>query len=364
MFKSFLILNMLLFYVGAMLSYAQGRIDGFEYSRGDLIEDLLFDYYDNHGFNGSVLVAERGEIIYENTFGIAIYENEEPLDSEIPFYLASLAKQFTAVAVMKLTEEGALNVDDAITKYLPKMPDYYSKVTIHHLLTHTAGLPDYLNSSELKLGMTNQEVYRYLINQKGLIFEPGSRFQYSNSGYVLLSMAIEVATGQTIAEYFNRSFFEPLQMESSFVYTKGQLEQIRVAGYTKKGKLNDYELLTVGDGGFYSTTNDLYRWLEALNNGLVLDQKSLSSLYKPLELSSGRERRYGYGWEIGSNSEGPLVYHTGELAGFRTYMERQLPSGGTIIILTNNSFDRIGKLRNVLVKILDGRLSSLPISKN
>ncbi len=343
----------------------QGRDANFVLSKGDIIEDLLISYYDELGFNGSVLVSQEGEIIYENTLGLANFISEEPLDADLPFYLASLGKQFTAAAIMKLRDQGQLSLSDPVTKFLPLMPPAYRKVTLHHLLTHTAGVPDYLNDFDQVLdNTTNMDVYKLIIDQKRPQYTPGTKFKYSNSGYVLLALVVQSTSGSTIDQFFNSNIFEPLNLNHSFVYGRYNAQEPRTIGFTSKYKLNDYNLLTVGDGGVYATARDLFNWTEILNNGLFLSDSSLQLMYEPVVLSNGRERRYGYGWEIGNNLNGKFVYHTGELCGFRTYLERQLSTKITIIILTNNSFDNVLQLRNTIVKILDGRLSSIDDLKN
>ena len=351
-------------FLAASAAYGQGMSASFALSKGDLIEDLLFSYYDNLEFNGSVLVVENNEVIYENTFGFAEFETEEPLDGDIPFYLASLGKQFTAAAIIKLEEEGKLSLNDPLKKYLPMMPKIYDQIEIHHLLTHTAGVPDYINTLKIaRPGLTNMDVYEALVNLRSLNSMPGSKYRYSNSGYVLLAMVAQVAAGQTIEKYFQDRIFDAFEMNNTFVYSEATKNKVRVKGYTSKKKPDDYELETVGDGGIYSTAHDLYKWEQALNTGKFISKESLDKVYTQVVLTNGRSRRYGYGWEIGSNSEGKLVYHDGELAGFRTYLERQLVPGNAIIILTNNSFSHVADLRNTLVKILDGRLDALPEEK-
>ncbi len=344
--------------MAAVPSLGQGRVADFALSKGDLIEDVLFNYYDA-GFNGSVLVVENNTVIYENTFGFADFTSREPLDGDTPFYLASLAKQFTAAAVLRLAEAGKLNLDDPVTKFLPMMPKAYRQVRIHHLLTHTAGVPDYFALGIARPGLTNMEVYQALVIHKTLDFTPGNKFRYSNSGYVLLALVIQVASGQTIADYFQQEIFIPCNMPHAFVYSAATKGKLRVKGYTAKGKPDDYALFTVGDGGIYATARDLFNWQQALNSGAFISQASLEKMYAPVALANGRVKKYGFGWELGNNLQGKLVYHTGGLAGFRNYIERQLARGNAVIILTNNSFPDVLQLRNTLVKILDGRLTEV-----
>ena len=353
-----------LLFMANTIVYGQGSDKNFALSKGDLIEDLLFNYYDELDFNGSVLVVENNQVIYENTFGFADFDLQEPLDGDMPFYLASLAKQFTAAAIIKLEEEGRLSLQDPLKKFLPMMPKIYDAIEVHHLLTHTAGIPDYINNLAIaEAGLTNMDVYEALIKQRSLYFNPGSKYRYSNSGYVLLAMIVQVASGMTIDSYFQEQIFDAFQMENAFVYSVATSDKQRVKGYTAKNKLDDYDLFTVGDGGIYASARDLYKWEQALNTGKFINKESLDKLYTQVVLTNGRSRRYGYGWEIGNNSQGKLVYHAGELAGFRTYIERQIEPGNAIIILTNNSFSGIAELRNTLVKILDGRLNVIPGEK-
>jgi CubicO group peptidase (beta-lactamase class C family) len=260
---------------------------------------------------------------------------------------------------MKLAEEGKINLNDPLRHYMPQLPQFFTEVKIANLLNHTSGIPDYLTSSIVNDGITNQEVYQYLNNLRRLDFIPGNKFRYSNSAYVLLAMVIEIVSGQSFELYLGENFFTPLGMSNTFVFTSERVLQSRVIGYDEKNKKQDYTLLTTGDGGIYSTTKDLFLWTEALNNGQVLADESLQAMYTPVRLKSGREKRYGFGWELGNNKSGPFVYHSGQLAGFRTYLEYQKSNGKTIIILTNNSFDRIADLRNQLVKILDGRITNI-----
>ncbi len=358
--KNFVVV--ILFCLWAATVIAQGR-DSLAIDKGDLIEDLLFDFYDEYDFNGSVLVAERGEVIYENTFGFSDATQQEPLDADMPFYLASLAKQFTAAAIMQLVEAGKLSLDDPVRKFLPRLPEPYDQVTIYHLLTHTGGVPDYFAAGLARPGITNMDVYKMLVEKGTLDFTPGYKFRYSNSGYVLLAVVIQLVSQKPVEQYFTDAIFKPLGMQHSFVLTPATQYRLRVRGIGKNHKPNDYTLFTIGDGGIYSTARDLFVWQEALNSGKVLSKTSLELMYKPVKLKNGRTRNYGFGWEIGNNTQGPLVYHTGGLAAFRTYIERQLPSGNAIIILTNNSFGEMNELRNWLVKILDNRIASVPLDK-
>jgi CubicO group peptidase (beta-lactamase class C family) len=311
-------------------------------------------------FNGSLLIVEDGKPIYENTLGFANFETKEPLDGEMSFYLASLAKQFTAMGIMMLVEEGKISYDDKLRRFFPLIPKVYRELTVHQLLTHTSGIKDYFKLNIVKEGVRNMDVYEALINNDNLNFTPGEKYQYSNSGYVLLAMIVQIASGEMYESFMERRIFAPLEMTHSYVLTPRNIRTTDVKGYTSKLKSDDYELLTYGDGGIFSTASDLLKWHNALEFNTLVSSTTLQKAYEPVQLRNGQNRRYGYGWEIGNNLYGKLVFHTGGLAGYRTYFERQLDSSNAIILPTNTSNTHILEIRNKLVKILDGRSYKMP----
>lgn len=342
------------------LCYGQGNDPTFALSKGDQIEDLMLRYNELGEFNGSILVVEGGELIYENTLGFANFETQEPLDANTPFYLASLAKQFTAMGIMMLVEEGRISYEDKLSRFFPLMPSIYKKITVHQLLTHTAGVRDYFKMDVAKSGLRNIDVYEALVKRPQLDFAPGTKYNYSNSGYVLLAMIIQIASGELYDKFLQERIFNQLKMEHTFVLTDRNIDKVYAKGYTQKLKPYDYDLLTYGDGGIFSTAEDLLKWHNALANNTLVSSKSLLKAFTPVQLADGQQRRYGYGWEIGNNLYGKLVFHTGGLAGYRTYIERQLGTSDVIIILTNTSNEHILEIRNKLVKILDGRSYKMP----
>lgn len=344
----------------SVFALGQGKVNNFALSAGDRIEDVMLDFYDLEQFNGSILVVEKGEVIYENTFGYVDIAAKEPLDANAPFYLASLSKQFTAVAIMLLEKEGKLNYLDKLINFMPYLPKGYSEVTIHQLLTHTAGIRDYFDMGLNRPGLENADVMEALAKLKGPEFNPGQKYRYSNSGYVMLAMIIEIASGVQYPDYIKKEIFEPLGMTNAFVATQNTKDSVVVKGYDSKFRLDDYDLLTYGDGGIYATAQDLLKWERSIQNAELLDYSSLSLAFKPVTLDNGSERRYGYGWEIGNNMDGRFIYHSGGLAGFRTYMEQQLSEEDALIILSNNSSTKILEIRNTIVKIIDGRPYNMP----
>ena len=330
------------------------------------IHSLIRFYEEERGFNGNILISEEGDIIYENSTGWADNSRGIPMTLNTPFYLASVSKQFTAAAILLLKERGMLKLDDKLTKYVPEMGSYASKISIRHLLNHTSGLPDYFAMGWDEPGLTNALLFDKLqTNTRQLKLKPGNKYRYNNTGYVLLSIVVEKVSGEPYYMFVEKNICDPLGLENTWVFDlrNSQRNQGQKAiGYElNMRRVNDYNLLTTGDGGMYSTIEDLFIWDRSLYTNELLSQESLEQAFQPLALANGSTENYGFGWNIGENLNGKTVYHSGGLAGFRTYIERQLEVDNTIIILNNNSFDDIAEMRNILVKILDGRPYELPI---
>jgi len=328
------------------------------------IHQFIRFYEEERQFNGNILIAEKGKVIYENAIGWANIPASDGLTLETPFYLASIAKIFTATAIIQLQEKGALNYDQKIGVYFPELGTFGNRITIRHLLNHTSGIPDYFKMEWDEPGVTNAQIYGKLVNDMRLNFKPGNKFSYSNTGYILLALIVEKVSGIPFFNYIDKFICNPLEMENTWVHDlrkPGILQKERAIGYNAKMKKDDdYHLLTWGDGGMYSTLQDLFIFDKALYDGSLISSESLEEAYSPVVLSNGTIKNYGFGWVIGSNNNGKVVSHSGGLVGFRNYFERQIEVGNTIIILTNNSNKDIIKIRNTLVKILDGRPYEMP----
>lgn len=329
---------------------------------------MLRFYEDERQFNGNVLVMREGNVIYENAVGWADRENGIGLLLNTPFYLASIAKPITATAVMILVEDGLVNYDDKVVEYLPETGIVGSKITIHHLLSHTSGVPDYFREGWSEPGITNALVYsRWIQSGLKLYNKPGQKYAYSNTGYVLLALIVERASGMPFYQFVDKNIFQPLGMKDSWVHdlrNPGIFQRNRAIGYDLRlKKQEDYDLLTWGDGGMYSTIGDLERFDRGIRSGELLSPASLNAAFTRIPVKGGSKSDYGYGWVIGNNTNGRVISHTGGLAGFRNYFEMQLDVDITIIILTNNSNDDVMQIRNTLVKILDGRPYDFPESR-
>ncbi|MFN1216071.1 serine hydrolase domain-containing protein [Chryseobacterium kwangjuense] len=295
--------------------------------------NVIQNYYDKAEFNGSVLVVNNGKTICDTTLGLSNIEKNIKLDKTTPFYIASLSKPFTAVSIMLLQQKGLLDYDDKASKYID-LPAYARNVSIRQLLTHTSGIRDY-ESIIHKKGLTNQEVLRWLSGESKLQFPSGSTFEYSNSGFIILSLIIEKISQQSYGTFLSEHIFVPLGMKNTWVYEFSSAHQNRAKGYNKEKQPDDYSILTTGDGGIYSTPGDLYLFDQALRNFRLINKSNTDLMYTPATLSDGKTSSYGFGWFIDESEDGKSVSHTGGLSGFRAIFWRDLKHNSCIIALTN-----------------------------
>jgi CubicO group peptidase (beta-lactamase class C family) len=331
-------------------------------NKAEKIDELMTTCYATGLYNGSVLIARDGEIIYHRVFGFADFETGEKLDMNSPFYIASISKQFTAMSIMMLNEQKRLRYDDTLSKYFPELPAYANQITIRHLLTHTSGLPDHLKSGNHAANLSNQDVLDFLVKRDSLAFRPGEQFAYSNSGYVLLAMIIEKASGRLYHTFLKESIFEPLDMHHSLVYDESKPTiPGRSVGYNMFGEEDDYNILTTGAGGIYSTAEDLFKWDQALYQEKIVKAQTLKEAFAPYTLHDGRKSYYGYGWRIVDCHKGKTVEHAGRFGGFKTYLGRQLGRKETIILLTNKGHaSPLDGIRSAIGNILGNQHYLLP----
>ena len=307
-------------------------------------------YHDYGQFNGVILVAENGQIIYKTGIGLANMEWGIPNQPDTKFRIASITKQFTAALILQLVEENKVKLDGKIIDYLPDYRhDTGGKVTLHHLLNHTSGIPSYTN---LPRFFQHESRTRYSVDEfvkkfasGDLEFEPGSQFAYSNSGYYLLGVIIETLTGKFYEEAMKKRIFDPLGMKNSGYDWHATILQNRAAGYQKTldGFVNApyYDMsLPYASGALYSTVEDLYLWDQALYTDKVLSSTSKELMFKP-GLSD-----YGYGFFIRKVPIGRLqgnvkmVQHAGGINGFNTLIVRLVDTQHLIVLLDNTSQGR------------------------
>lgn len=314
------------------------------------IEQLLSKYNEYGQFNGSALVAENGKVIFKKGFGSANMEWNIPNQPDTKFRLGSITKQFTALLIVKLAEEGKIKLDAPVTTYVPDYPkENGDKITIHQLLTHTSGIPNYTNAPNfLKEKARNPYTpadFVKTFSSLPLEFKPGEKFNYSNSGYFLLGYIIEKITGKTYEQYLQETIFTPLKMVNSGFDHSDVILKNRAAGYEKNGKkiVNAAYLdmsIPYAAGSLYSTVEDLYLWDQALYTNKLLSEKSMESLFKPYIKAWGDES-YCYGWSIedinnGDKGKLKIIEHGGGINGFNTIISR-IPADKNLVVLLNNT---------------------------
>lgn len=305
--------------------------------------DSLFNFCHSNGmFNGAVLVSKHDSIIYKKSFGFANEETKEKITPESVFYIASVSKQFTAMGIMLLQEQGKLSYDDKINDFFPNYPEYLKNITVRQLLNHTSGITD---KEYYKLtDPSNKDVLDMLLKQDSLELENGKTFRYSNAGYVMLALIIQKISEKPIDQFFNNEIFEPLKMQNTTA-TKTAAEKIsaKADGYNLIGSKVDYKSSVIGPGGIYSTLNDLEKWNKALNSNTLISKKTLNEAFKNGKLNkdyititmSGQEYGYGFGWMPYNRNEKEYVQHDGFVESYRSLIKKNLTDGCDYIFLTN-----------------------------
>jgi CubicO group peptidase (beta-lactamase class C family) len=330
------------------------------------IDGLLQLYCDYGKFNGTALVAEGGRVIYKKGFGLANMEWNIPNRPDTKFRLGSITKQFTSMLILQLVEGGKISLDGKLSEYLPYYrEDTGKKVTIHHLLTHTSGIPSYTNlpnfADEVSRNPYGVEEFVKKYCSGDLEFEPGARFKYDNSGYFLLGAVIEKITGQPYEKVLEERIFKPLGMKNSGYDHHDKIIRDRAAGYEQS--LDGYANATYLDmslpyaaGSLYSTVEDLFIWDQALYADKLLTAKTKELLFKPY-VSMGAAA-YGYGWGVrkeklpGSKREVSVISHGGGINGFNTLIERYVDDKHLIVLLNNTGATNLGEMSTAICRIL------------
>jgi len=330
--------------------------------------DSVLQYYHEDGIlNGTVLVAENGKVIYINAFGYANFNTRDTLSVQSVFRLASVSKQFTAMCIMILNERGELSYEDNISKYLPELR--YKDVTIRHLLWHTGGLSEgdelWDKHWDKNILAGNNDVLQLIAKYHPKInFAPGEKYAYSNIGYNFLATIVERVSGIPFRLFIKENIFDPLDMNNSIVPLGYRDEKFknRVFGFrrdphnNKQYIENDYNYGNgcVGDGGVYSTVEDLFKWNEALYTEKLVKKETLEEAFKPYVLNDGTIGDYGFGWSIYEIDSNEITDHSGSWLGFRTLMFRDITDKHCVIILTNSGSTFGTRLYKPCYRILRG----------
>lgn len=308
--------------------------------------DQIFKEYNKLELPGAaVMVIKNGQIIFQRGYGLANIEFNLPINEETNFRLASVTKQFTAMAILLLIDKGQIQLNTNLTEIFPDYPVYGRKINIKHLLQHTSGLIDYedLIHDSVTTQLKDKDVLALMMNTDSTYFEPGSQHKYSNSGYALLALTVEKISGKPFRDFLYEYIFKPLEMENTIAFENSINEVTnRAYGYTitENGiDLTDQSITSavLGDGGIYSSLNDLYKWDQALYTDSVIDENYLIESWTPGKTSDGIEFPYGYGWHLEKRYNSDVIYHTGSTRGFRNIIYRIPEKKFTIVILTNRN---------------------------
>lgn len=359
--------------------------------RFESLDNFLSLQAEYYSFNGNILVAEKGKTVYQKSFGFADYDNKIPLNDSTIFELASVSKQFTAMGILMLEEKGKLGLNDSLRKFFPELP--YANITLHQMLTHTSGLPDYMDLLTEKWDHQNvahnSDVIALMAQEKPVVhFQPGEKWEYSNTAYVLLASIIEQVSGLTFRGYVHENIFAPLGMNRTRVYNTRRSGEIidnyayghvwsdSLSRYIIPDSLPHYGFLYFldgiqGDGIINSTTGDLLKWNRFLADNASKPGTPAGKLVQPYErcdtaLSTMDSRwngtsilRYGYGMFTGENEFGGFFYHSGGWPGYLTDIFHDKTNDIDIIALSNNQ-SLPSPVRGAIQKIMLNRPVELP----
>lgn len=326
-------------------------------SKAEKLDSIFTLLNKSNRFNGSILIAEKGVPIFKKSYGFSNVEQQELLTNNSVYKLNSVTKQFTAMGIIILKNEGKLKLTDELSEYIPELK-FYKNVTIQNLLTHTHGIPDYDSLFEEKWNKNkiahNKDIIKLYKKYKPTKrFNPGEKFFYGGIGFELLAIVIERVSHKPYNDFLTENIFNPLKMENTFDYHRFKHKTIKqniAIGYIYSDSLQKRERPEVlsnhggiiwsngiyGSGNIHTTTTDLLKWDRALYDTNFISREDLGLIYQFAQLNDGNSINYGFGWWITEKEGvGKVVYHAGNSNGFETYFERHLDSDKTIIILQN-----------------------------
>ncbi|OBR69031.1 hypothetical protein A7K91_10990 [Paenibacillus oryzae] len=316
------------------------------------IHDFFTSLEKNEEYSGSVLIAKDEKILFNRGYNFANREHQVKNTPETKFRIGSITKQFTAMAITILQEHGELNVADHISKFIPSYK-YGDQIKLHHLLTHSSGIPNITQlptiGELMKQPTTTEKTVRLIMDMEPEV-NPGFKFQYSNSGYILLAYIIEKTTGLSYGEFLRKHIFSPLGMNNSGCDNQKEIIPNRAQGYEYDNGIVNAEYIDMsfpmGGGNLYSTTEDLFKWDQALYTDRLVTKESLETIF------TSHGFGYGYGWFINEDPNRSSIYHGGGIVGFKNEIIRYVNDRITIIILNNLSTTNVEQIRNDLTKMV------------
>lgn len=314
----------------------------------DTVDEFIDNQMQQQHIPGlALLVARSGRIVRAQGYGLSNIELQVPVKPETLFQSGSVGKQFTATGIMMLVEEGKIRLDDPITMYLKGGPPAWNQVTVRELLSHTGGFTDYPKDFDLRKDYTEPELLK-IVGGIPLAFEPGSKWDYSNLGYLTLGILIHQVTGEFYGDFLQQRIFKPLGMKTTRIMSEADIIPNRSAGYQLvKGELKNQDwvsptLNTTADGSLYFSILDLARWDAGLYTDQLLKRSSLEQMWTPVKLKNGQVNsgHYGFGWFVENIAGKRVVRHEGEWQGFTTFITRHLDDQTTVVVLTNLASDK------------------------
>ncbi|MCP4246424.1 MAG: beta-lactamase family protein [bacterium] len=338
---------------GALTAPAVSWLDGFEAE-----VDGLFQEFNRPDVPGAgIAVIRDGEVVLQKSYGLAHLGKKTRADEHTNYRLASVSKQFTAMAVLILRERGQLSFDDPLTKFFPDFPGIGKRIQVGHLLRHTSGIVAYedIMPSDQAVQLKDRDVLELLKAQQGTYFTPGTEFRYSNSGYALLALIVEQVSGRDFATFLRENIFEPLGMKNTVAREKG-VSQVanRAYGYkeTEGGFVDADQSMTsavLGDGGIYTSLADYRKWDRTLYEGKPWSRKMLAEAVAPGRLADGTAVAYGLGWRLSERAGMKVIHHNGRTSGFNTAVRRVPNKRLTVIIFVNRQGRHAGLLADQLL---------------
>jgi CubicO group peptidase (beta-lactamase class C family) len=316
----------------------------------------------------ALLVARGGKILQAEGFGLANVELQVPVKPETVFQSGSVGKQFTATAVMMLVEEGKVGLDNPLNKYFADAPASWKNVTVQELLSHTAGFGDYPEKFDFRKDWTEDEELK-LVESIPLEYPPGTKWEYSNLGYLTLGVLIHRVTGEFYGEFLRQRIFEPIGMQTTRIISEADIVPNRAAGYRLvKGELKNQEWVspvvnTTADGSLYFSILDLAKWDAALYTEKLLKRSSFEQMWTPAKLKNGQPNKdgYGFGWFIEERHGHRVISHDGAWQGFETNITRFVDDQLTVVVLTNLAG---AKLDGIAERVADMYLGAIKMGKN
>jgi CubicO group peptidase (beta-lactamase class C family) len=305
--------------------------------------DRLMQPYAGDVPGATVIVIHNGDVALRKTYGLADVEQHIAVTSKTNFRLASVTKQFTAASIEILAERGRLSYDDPIGRFLPSLPACARVVTIRQLLTHTGGLPDYedLIPQTATKQVSDADVLHLIEQTAHTYFAPGTSYRYSNTGYVLLGLIVAKVSGQTFPQFLEQEIFGPLKMRGSVMHVEGVSKVLnRAYGYAFENdrfvrRDQSITSATVGDGGVYTSIDDLVKWDHALEHATLVKRETIRLAFTPATATDDPAIRYGFGWRISDHDGHRAIWHSGETVSFRDVIVRFPDDHLTVVVLTN-----------------------------